>query len=329
MKAHELLSEDGHAVLALCSSLGLKEGGGDVATLKLSEWNDLEGRLKAASMTAAALHGKTAENISNELKIDRPLAERIPALLSRGDRLTVELERMFAAEIWALTRVDEAYPAKLASTLKQHAPSVLFGAGNIPLLNKPAVAIVGSRNIDAVAGEFAMEVGRKAVRSGLAVVSGGAKGSDRIGMQAALDSGGIAIGALADSVERTVRQSDVREFLLDGKLVLITPYAPTAGFSVGAAMGRNKLIYGMANSGVVVSSDYQTGGTWAGAVEALKAKWCPVFVRTADSVPKGNTELLKLGAQPLSTNELLAIEDIQEWFAAHATSNAPNQAELF
>jgi predicted Rossmann fold nucleotide-binding protein DprA/Smf involved in DNA uptake len=328
MNAHELLSDNGHAVLALCSSVGLKDGG-DLTALKLSEWNDLEIRLASASLTPAGLHGKAAESLSGELKIDLPLAERIAALLARGGRLALELERMFAAGIWALTRVDEAYPAKLSGTLKQHAPSVLFGSGNIPLLNKPAVAIVGSRNIDAVAGEFAIEVGRKAVRAGLAVVSGGAKGSDRIGMQAALVNGGIAIGAMADSLERTVRQPDVREFLLAGKLVLITPYAPTAGFSVGAAMGRNKLIYGMANYGVVVSSDFQTGGTWAGAVEALKAKWCPVFVRTADSVPKGNTELLKLGARPLATAELAAIEDLQDWFVGHAGSTSPEQTELF
>src|SRR5687767_2412099 len=210
MNAHELLSDNGHAVLALCSSVGLKDDG-DLAALKLSEWNDLEIRLASASLTPAGLHGKTAESLSGELKIDLPLAERLTALLARGGRLALELERMFSAGIWAVTRVDEAFPAKLSGTLKRHAPSVLFGAGNIPLLNKPAVAIVGSRNIDAVAGEFAIEVGRKAVRAGLAVVSGGAKGSDRIGMQAALENDGIAIGAMADSLERTVRQPDVRE----------------------------------------------------------------------------------------------------------------------
>jgi predicted Rossmann fold nucleotide-binding protein DprA/Smf involved in DNA uptake len=328
MNAHELLSEDSHAVLAMCSSAGLRETG-DLTTLKLSEWNDLENRLRTASLTPASLHGKSAETLAGELKIDLPLAERVAALLERGGRLALELERMFSAGIWALTRVDDAYPAALSNTLKHLAPSVLFGAGDISLLSKAAVAIVGSRNIDEAAGEFAMEVGRKAVRSGLAVVSGGAKGSDRVGMQAALDAGGVSIGALADSLERTMRQSDVREFILDGKLVLITPYAPTAGFSVGAAMGRNKLIYGMANYGVVVSSDYQTGGTWAGAGEALKAKWCPVFVRAADSVPKGNTELLKLGAQPLPANELASIDDLQEWFASHATPHVSDQAELF
>ena len=69
-------------------------------------------------------------------------------------------------------------------------------------------------------------------------------------------------------------------------------------------MGRNKIIYGLADFAVVVSSEFQTGGTWAGATEALKGDWCPVFVRTSEQLPKGNCELLKLGALALPESEL-------------------------
>jgi predicted Rossmann fold nucleotide-binding protein DprA/Smf involved in DNA uptake len=100
--------------------------------------------------------------------------------------------------------------------------------------------------------------------------------------------------------------------------VLITPYAPTAGFSVGAAMGRNKIIYGLADFAVVIQSDYQTGGTWAGAVEALKAGWCPVFVRETADIPKGNRELLKLGAASLPEAELGEIKNLPAWFRQHS-----------
>src|SRR5437016_11270974 len=137
-------------------------------------------------------------------------------------------------------------------------------------------------------------------------------------MQGALEAGGIAWGVLADSLERTIRQPDVRQFLLEGQLVLLTPYAPTAGFSVGAAMGRNKVIYGLAEFAVVVSSDFQTGGTWAGAVEALKARWCPVVVRAGEEVPKGNRELARLGAVPLTTAELGSMSDLPSWLERNA-----------
>ena len=85
------------------------------------------------------------------------------------------------------------------------------------------------------------------------------------------------------------------------------------------------MIYGLAEFGVVVSSDYQTGGTWAGAVEALKAGWCPVSAREGADVPKGNRELLKLGAVALPEGDLEKIGDLTEWFVQHAK---PKAAEL-
>jgi predicted Rossmann fold nucleotide-binding protein DprA/Smf involved in DNA uptake len=330
MNAHEMLSEDGHAVLALCSGLGLKEDGAldSLSPLKLSEWNDVANQLSAAGITPAALPGKSPDDLMELLRIDRGQAEQMVALLDRGGRLALELERLFSAGMWAVTRVDTAYPARMLKTLKHQAPSVLFGAGDAQLLDKPAIAIVGSRNIDETAAEFAKDVGRKAAQSGLAVVSGGAKGTDRIGMQAALEADGFSFGAMADSLERTIRQSDVGAFIRNGRLVLLTPYVPSAGFSVGAAMGRNKLIYGLADYAVVVSSDFQTGGTWAGAVEALKGKWCPIFVRTSESVPKGNSELLRLGAVPMPADELGAVADLNEWLQTR-TPREPRQADLF
>src|SRR5207248_2013941 len=170
-------------------------------------------------------------------------------------------------------------PKKLGDTLKRQAPPVLFGAGDPHLLGTAGVAVVGSRTINDAGIAFAREVGRKIAAAKCPVVSGGARGTDQLAMAAALEAGGKAFGVLADSLERTIRQPDLRQMLLDGQLVLLTPYMPSAGFSVGGAMGRNKIIYGLAEFAVVVSSDFQTGGTWAGAVEALKGGWCPVCVR--------------------------------------------------
>jgi predicted Rossmann fold nucleotide-binding protein DprA/Smf involved in DNA uptake len=93
-----------------------------------------------------------------------------------------------------------------------------------------------------------------------------------------------------------------REGIRSGQLVLISTYNPEAGFTIGNAMGRNKYVYALADFAVVVSSDYQKGGTWAGADEELRReKGHPVFVRIGATVPKGNAELLRIGAQPFPT----------------------------
>ena len=78
----------------------------------------------------------------------------------------------------------------------------------------------------------------------------------------------------------------------------------------------------------MVSSDHKTGGTWAGAVEAVKAAWCPVLVRDGDGVPRGNKELIKLGATALPSNELPEISNLSEWVHRHAPEKATEQFDF-
>src|SRR5260370_2916013 len=331
MDIRDYLSDDGQALLALCSAFGLSEGDSSEGAdpLKLSEWNHLERQIANSSLsTPAALQGRVARELAKEVSIAADEAERIVRLLDRSSRLAMELDNLYSRGMWALTRVDEQYPAKLRDTLKHQAPTVLFGAGEMSLLKRAGIAVIGSRNIDEAGAALAKEFGGKAAAARLPVVSGGARGTDRIAMDGGLQADGTAIGVLADSMISTVNKADVRELLLDGRLALLTPYAPTAGFSVGAAMGRNKIIYGLADFAVVVSSDYQSGGTWAGAVEALKAGWCPVFVRDGENVPKGNRELLKLGAVPLPETEVARLEDLRGWLQEHANVKAAER-DLF
>jgi DNA processing protein len=331
MDIRDYLSDDGHAVLALCSAFALPEADstGGAAPFTLSEWNQLARQIHESSWKRPAeLQGQSVDEITKELAIASDQADRIAKLLERGGRLALELDSLFSRGMWALTRVDELYPARLRDTLKHQSPTVLFGAGEIHLLRRAGVAVIGSRNIDEAGAAFAKEVGRKTVAAGLPVVSGGARGTDRLAMDGAMEAEGSAIGVLADSLEATIRKSDVREFLIDGRLVLLTGYAPTAGFSVGAAMGRNKVIYGLSEFAVVVSSDFQTGGTWAGAVEALKGGWCPVFVREGADTPKGNHELVKKGGLPLPQGDLEKIGNLAEWMGERARPT-PRELELF
>jgi predicted Rossmann fold nucleotide-binding protein DprA/Smf involved in DNA uptake len=116
-------------------------------------------------------------------------------------------------------------------------------------------------------------------------------------MGAALEAGGPVIGVLAENLLKKSVARDARPALADGRLLLLSPYHPEARFTVGTAMGRNKLIYAMADYGLVVSTAAGSGGTWAGATEELKREVSrPVFVRTAAGAPSGNRKLLEFGA---------------------------------
>jgi predicted Rossmann fold nucleotide-binding protein DprA/Smf involved in DNA uptake len=146
--------------------------------------------------------------------------------------------------------------------------------------------------------DLASEAGKLAASIGAATVSGGAKGVDSAAMSSALDAGGSAIGVLANNLQRACMQRDHRNWILDERLVLLSPYDPSAGFNVGHAMARNKLIYALSDAALVVNADYQKGGTWTGAVEHLnKHRAIPVFVRSGPPKSKALVALRQMGAR--------------------------------
>jgi hypothetical protein len=95
-----------------------------------------------------------------------------------------------------------------------------------------------------------------------------------------------------------------------------------AGFNVGNAMQRNKQIYALADFGLVVSSGFNEGGTWAGAVEQLeKLHLAPLFVREAGEVPTGNRELLRRGG--LKWPSVRESDSLRAALTALATQTGP------
>ena len=254
---------------------------------------------------------------------------RLKRLLERGFLLSQAVERWQARAIWVVSRADPDYPRRLKARLKEDAPSILYGCGDASILDSGGLAIVGSRHVEDALVEYTEKVGRLAARADRTVVSGGARGIDQAAMRGALQEGGKVSGVLSDSLERAVLIRDHREVLMDGRLVLISPYDPSAGFNVGHAMQRNKLIYALADAALVVSSDYGKGGTWTGAVEQLeKLSFVPVYVRSGDGTSKGLEALRQKGAR------VWPDPDTSEGFAealalqAYPENDVPRQTEL-
>jgi predicted Rossmann fold nucleotide-binding protein DprA/Smf involved in DNA uptake len=264
--------------------------------------------------------------IATQLGLSGEQAERITHLLGRGVQLAVELERLGSLGIWALTRSDEAYPLPLKKRLGTAAPPVLFGAGDQTLLTRGVLAVVGSRDLDEAGERFAAAAGEACARSGQVLVSGGARGADRLSMGGCLNAGGSAIGVLADSLERVLREPEYRSAVAAGRLTLVTAVHPRAPFSVSNAMARNKYIYCLARYGLVVSSSLEKGGTRTGALEVLKQRWVPLFVRTGETAPAGNQDLIQRGALPFPA--AVPGEGLAEWLVvASASWAAPTGAQ--
>lgn len=322
------MSADSQVILLLTSHLGLPPGGSP-GPLNLREWNDLAARIHTSDLQrpGALLELSTAE-LRASLDLGDDLAARVRALLDRGAALASELERLDGLGIWAVTRADDGYPIRYRERLKSAAPPVLFGAGPLASAGRPGLAVVGSRNASDTATEAAEFAGGACAASDLVTYSGGAKGVDGRSMGAALEAGGRVVGVLPDGLERAVRASANREAIANGRLTLLTPYSPKAPFNVGAAMGRNKLIYTLADYALVVASAAESGGTWAGATEALKAGWVPVYVCDGPDFPDGNARLLTRGGRAFPYPFPGRADELGDWLSANSRPR-PVQPTLF
>jgi DNA processing protein len=275
-----VLSPNTQAILLLTAPLIAGRGTASSDLLSPGEYKRLARHLREIQRQPADLVSPGATEI---LRACQPVIDesRLQHLLGRGFLLSQVIERWQARAIWVVSRADAEYPRRLKARLREDAPAVIYGCGDMSLLDSGGIAVVGSRHVDNSLIDYTMAVGRLAARVGRTLVSGGAKGIDQAAMRGALEAGGKVCGVLADSLERTTMNREHRNLLLDGQLVLISPYDPSAGFNVGNAMQRNKLIYALADASLVVSSDLNKGGTWAGAIEQLdKLKFVPVFVRS-------------------------------------------------
>ncbi len=286
------LTDDTKAIILLCGIFGKDRS---VNPLSQSEYNALVRWLISSEMRPEDLLQK--ENVAAASMGSGIDSQRLKTLLGRGVHLGFAVEEWQRNGIWIISRGDTDYPVRYKRHLKDKAPPLLFGVGNRSLLSGGGLAIVGSRNIDKNGEAFTCQTAALCAFNKMPVVSGGARGVDQYAMNAALEAGGITIGILAENLLKKSLERNSRNAIAGGRLLLISSCHPKARFTVGTAMSRNKLIYAMADFGLVISAEHKKGGTWAGAEEELKRdNPVTVFVRTGDNIPPGNNKLLELGA---------------------------------
>ena len=295
---NEAPSLNTRAILLLTAPLVLGRGRrSSPKPLAPGEYNRLARRLLELRRQPADLLGDGAGELLEECRLDLD-PERLGRLLDRGFLLSQAMERWRTRALWVTSRADAQYPRRLKKRLREQAPPVLYGCGNREDLDSGGLAVVGSRNVDDDLIAYTEGIGRLAAEARRTLVSGGARGIDQAGMRGALDAGGTVACALADGLERAATRREHRDAVMDGRLVLICPYDPAAGFLVGHAMQRNKLIYALSDAALVVGAEFEKGGTWAGAVEQLdRHRFVPVYVRATGKMGRGLDALLARGAR--------------------------------
>lgn len=308
------ISDNTKAILLLTAPLIFGKSKNEVKLLTPKEYHQFAVFLNSIKKQPADLLTSELDNILNAYrKLDNT---RIHQLLNRGFLLSQVLYYWQSRNIWVISRADKTYPSNFKNRLKENAPAILYGCGNMDLLNTGGLAIVGSRNINEELIKYTMNIANLSAKAHQMIISGGAKGADLAAMQGALNAGGVVCGVLSDSLEKAALNTENRLPLQQNRLVLISACDPKSRFTVGNAMARNKYIYALANAGLIINADLNEGGTWAGAIEQLeKYRQIPIYVRSTGQISDGLNTLANKGAlswqNPRTPQEFLDIFQVQ------------------
>lgn len=140
------------------------------------------------------------------------------------------------------------------------APPWLYASGDLDLLERPAVAIVGSRNPTAGGREITHEFARALAGAGLVVVSGLARGIDSAAHDGALAAGGMTIAVCGTGLDRVypAANADLAQRITQQGLML-----SEFGLGTHPARGnfprRNRIIAGLSQATLVIEAARDSG----------------------------------------------------------------------
>ena len=122
-------------------------------------------------------------------------ARRIMSLLSEEALLDRYLSRAAKFGCVPLTRLTPGYPRRILDALGDDTPGCIWARGDLSLLQRPGVALVGSRDLRPQNQAFARQTGAQSASQGLTLISGNTRGADRTAQNAALAAGGGVIAS--------------------------------------------------------------------------------------------------------------------------------------
>lgn len=177
---------------------------------------------------------------------------------AQNDRYELVIETCEKNNISIIPLYSDLYPLQLKQI--PNPPKTLFLRGNMNLLLEPKVAIVGSRDSNESAIKWSYEIASDLSRSGIVIVSGGAKGIDIAAHKATIDNNGRTICVFGTGLLNYYPEEhkDIFEKICENGL-LISEHLPTFTGSRFALLNRNRITSGISQMLIQATSEANRG----------------------------------------------------------------------
>lgn len=258
----------------------------------------------------AFIHNILADIFENYLNVHRAYPETIRPVIEKAEVARekqlldhyVDIVRRYQQKNIHIVQVtDRDYPPKLARI--PDPPFVIYVKGRVESLSRPAVAIVGTRDISPEGAENVQEIVEYFVHLGYTIVSGLALGTDACAHKAALDLGGETIAVLPGDIENVVpKENQELAERISTSGALISEITPLTKMHKGRYIERNRITSALSKAVIVIETG-ESGGSIRQAETALK-QGTPIYAVRPEGKNKravaGFDKLISEGATPIS-----------------------------
>jgi DNA processing protein len=196
---------------------------------------------------------------------------------------------------------DARYPGALEDC--PDPPRTLWARGDLALLERPTVAIVGTRRATAYAERVTRQLASTLARAGACVISGLARGVDAAAHRGALEVGGATAAVLGTGLDVWYPRGHAslqRDIGVRG--LLLSELPPPVAAHGGSFPRRNRIIAALAQATIVVEAGVKSGALIT-ATHALEMHRTVAAVPGPIDVPQsqGSNELLRDGASVVAS----------------------------
>jgi len=187
------------------------------------------------------------------------LKREVPSGTPDTEKIERKSESAFSHYMKAVIYGSDDYPDILVNL--PDPPVVLFYRGDLAgFLSMPAIAVIGSRRCTTYGRKVARSLARDFVRSGVAVVSGLARGIDSEAHRGVIEAGGVTMAVLGNGLDVCYPpEHDRLSEMIVEKGVLLSEYPPGTEPAKYRFPERNRLISGLSRGVVVVEAGRKSG----------------------------------------------------------------------
>ena len=236
----------------------------------------------------------------------RALAQAIAAIPAEASAAT--LKWLETPEHRLVTWEDADYPQALLAV--GEAPPVLFQMGRRELMNRPAVAIVGSRRATPQGLEDAASFARALAAAGVTVVSGLAEGIDAAAHRGALDESGGSLAVVGTGLDRVYPAVNrALAHALAEKGCLLSEFVPGTAPEAWHFPRRNRLIAGLSRAVLVVEASLRSGSLITARLAGDQGREVMAVPGSIHApLSKGCHRLIREGAKLVETAQDVLVE---------------------